>query len=316
MKKYEFARTEIKYLGHLITNEGIKTDPEKVDAILRTAVPVDKTRLRRFIATVNFYKKFIENFNETAAPLYKLTSKKCPFVWDKAAQNAFDQLKTKLVNAPVLAGPNFENPFEIFSDASDKSIGAVLMQNNKPIAFASCSLNCAELKYTTSEKEALAIVWSVKYFKHYVYGRRVIVHTDHKPLADLKANRQPDEQLGRLMLKLQALDIEIKYVRGLENSVADFLSRDIINKAIEIVPVDWKSLQEEDGELKSVSKAIKTRNKSLITSSIFRRRFNKLSLIDEVIFDSGRIVIPASQRKKEIEDHHEIFASVTRARTS
>ena len=155
LSKCEFAKTEVRYLGHLITDQGIRTDPEKVDAILRIAVPTDKTKIRRFVATVNFYKKFIKNFNDVAAPLYKLTSKRTPFIWDTVAQRAFEDLKSKLVSAPVLAGPDFAKPFDLYTDASDQSLGAVLTQAGKPIAFASRSLNTAEQKYHTSEKEAL-----------------------------------------------------------------------------------------------------------------------------------------------------------------
>ena len=301
VSKCQFARREVIYLGHKVSSAGISTDPAKVEAICNAPVPDSKIKVRRFVAMANYYKRFVVKFNEIAAPLYKLTSKKVRFEWTAEAQAAFEQLKSALTTAPVLASPDFSQPFIIKCDASGESIGAVLMQNGHPIAYASKSLNKAQANYSATEREALAVVWTTRHFKHYVYGRKIIVHSDCKPLADTRSNKEPDGQLGRLMLKLQPLDIVIEYVRGQNNEVADCLSR-LHSNAICVEPIDWREKQREDGELAQVIEAVEAGRRPAGTS--FNRYQQQLRVVDGVLHHRGQVVLPVKMRVEFANDWH------------
>ena len=191
-------------------------------------VPKSAEELKRFVAFANYYRRHIKNFAETALPLNKLTKKNIEFEWTKDCQESFESLKYALVNPPVLDFPNFsqENVFQLKTDASGISIGAVLSNsNNKPIAYASRALNKAELNYSTIEKELLAMVWAVKHFNPYLYGRKFHIFTDHKPLIYLFSMTNPSRRLTKFRLTLEEYDFTVDYIKGKFNVVADALSR-------------------------------------------------------------------------------------------
>jgi uncharacterized protein (DUF2249 family) len=322
VKKCEFAADQIVYLGHRITKNGIGVDPSKVEAIDRIEIPTNRQKLRRFLGMATYYKRFIHHFSHVAAPLTALTSVKREFQLSNEAQLAFDQIKSLLKNAPLLAAPDFSKPFQLVTDASKKGLGAVLQQDGKPIAYASRTCTVAEQNYQATEQEALAVIWAVRHFKHYIYGREIEILTDHKPLHDLKSNRHPDEPLGRLMLKLQGLNHKIKYIRGQTNVVADLLSRDISNQnpsdpeiemrepdlvindnAIELFDIDWTTIQTNDPELARVIVALQN-NRKHISRSEYRKYFGKLSLNQGLVCRGDRIVVPENARNEQIHRFH------------
>ena len=250
--KCKFGYDRVNYLGHEISNNGIQPTNENIQAILAVQPPNSKTLMRRFLGMISYYRKFIPSLSRIASPLYRLTMKKSSYNWTDECQKSFDLLKQKLVQPPILQYPNYELPFLMKCDASFETLGAVLSQlhngDDLPIAYASRMLNQCEQKYTVTEKELLAITWSVKYFKHYLYNRQVTVQTDHKPIADLKNLKEPDGRIGRLYLKLQHLNIKIEYLPGRLNKGADALSRLIIN-SISISSCDWATEQSKDPAL-------------------------------------------------------------------
>ena len=226
--KCEFLKKEILYLGHLVTSEGILPDPDKVKAVKEYPIPKNAEDVKRFVALVNYYRKFINNFAEKAHSLNNLSRKNVKFDWDHNCQKSFQVLKESIISPPVLQYPNFEpdNEFIIQTDASGYAIGAVLSNaDGRPVAYASRSLNSAEEKYATIEKELLAIVWATKHFRPYLFGRHFQIKTDHRPLIYLFNMKDPSSRLLKFRLALEEYDYTVEYVRGTDNAAADALSR-------------------------------------------------------------------------------------------
>lgn len=227
--KCEFLKTEVMYLGHLITRDGVKPDPKKVEVVQNYPVPKSPKQIKSFLGLAGYYRRFIENFSQLMQPLTKLLKKNEPFNWTSLQQNSFEILKEKLCKEPILQYPSFSEPFNLTTDASNYAIGSVLSQGppseDLPIAYASRTLNKSEINYSTTEKELLAIVWSVKHFRPYLYGRKFKIYTDHKPLVWLFNVKDPGSRLVRWRLVLEEYDYEIIYKQGKLNYIADALSR-------------------------------------------------------------------------------------------
>jgi len=216
--KCEFLRKEVIYLGHIITKDGIRPDPSKLYAVKEFPMPKTVKDVQSFLGLAGYYRKFIEDFSKIAKPLTKLTKKGEKFNWTAEQQNSFQLLKEKLTTAPVLNYPDFQQEFVVTTDASDYAIGAVLSQGpagqDRPIAYASRILCKAEQNYNTTEKELLAIVWAVKYFRPYLYGTKFKIVTDHRPLIWLFNITDPGSRLIRWRLKLEEYDYEIVHKAG------------------------------------------------------------------------------------------------------
>lgn len=228
--KCEFLRKEVIFLGHCITDKGIKPDMAKVEKVKFFPLPRTTKELKGFLGLVGYYRKFIAKFSKIAKPLHELLKKGVAYNWGERQNNAFEELKERLINPPILQYPDFTKPFIVTTDASNEALGAVLSQGEKigedlPVAYASRSLNKAEMNYSTTEKELLAIVFSVKQFRPYIYGRRFTVVTDHKPLTWIFRVNDPSSRLLKWRLKLEEYDYEVIYKQGKLNSNADALSR-------------------------------------------------------------------------------------------
>ena len=177
-----FCKDEVEYLGYLITRHGIKLQPKKVEAIHNMKPPKTKKQLRSFLGLVNFYRDMTIRRSEILTPLTKLTSKNKEFKWGPTEQTTFDTIKLAISKETLLTYPNFSKEFEIHTDASQYQLGAVIAQDNKPIAFYSRKLTSCQQKYTTTERELLAIVETLKEIRNILLGKRLVVHTDHKNL--------------------------------------------------------------------------------------------------------------------------------------
>lgn len=227
--KCEFLRKEVAYLGHIITEQGVKPCPEKIAAVLNFSTPKSPKEIKSFLGLAGYYRKFIPNFSKITLPLVKLLRKNVNYEWTSLQQSAFENLKLLLCSEPVLQYPDFTKEFYLTTDASNYAIGAVLSQNDPPndlpIAYASRTLNKAESNYSTTEKELLAIIWSVKHFRPYLYGKKFTIITDHKPLTWLFNVKDPGSRLIRWRLALEEYEYEIKYKSGKTNVIADSLSR-------------------------------------------------------------------------------------------
>ena len=177
-----FAREELEYLGYWITQEGVKPLSKKVEAISNLAVPTTRKHIRRFVGMINYYRDMYIRRSDTLAPLTALTSATVKWKWTEVEQNAFDTMKRIMAREVLLSYPDFNKPFHIHTDASKVQLGAVIAQQDKPIAFYSRKLNPAQTRYTTTERELLSIVEVLKEFRNILLGQELIIHTDHKNL--------------------------------------------------------------------------------------------------------------------------------------
>eukprot|EP00253_Pinus_taeda_P030101 PITA_30101 len=227
-------------LGHYISSQGITVDPAKIQIIVDLPIPQNQRAVRSFLGYASYYRRFIEHFSKLALPLFKLLSKDVNFSWNENCQHAFDLLKQKLSTAPILRGPNWSLPFHIFTDASDTAVGASLGQKEEActyaIYFISKNLTPAELNYTVTEKETLAIIYAVNKFRHYITGYEVFVHTDHSAIKHLMNKPITSGRVTRWLLLLQEFNITVLDRPGKENQVADFLSR--LQNQGEVVPIE------------------------------------------------------------------------------
>lgn len=227
--KCDFFRSEVTFLGHKCTSNGLLPDDSKIHAIKNYTRPNDKDSVRRFVAFSNYYRRFIPNFASLSAPLNNLTRKNVIFNWDDICENAFNSLRSALTAPKLLQYPNFQKPFIITVDASKIGCGAVLSQmnngNDLPVHFASKSFSIAEKKKPIIELELLAIYFAIKTFRPYVYGTEFTVRTDHRPLIYLFNIKDPSSKLTRIRLELSEYNFTIEYIKGTKNVAADALSR-------------------------------------------------------------------------------------------
>lgn len=231
--KCKFACSKLKYLGHILTPNGIMLDPSKVAAIVERQPPRNVNEVLSFIQTCSWYRKFIQDFAKISQPITQLTRKNVTWKWTQNEQESFDKLKMALTSAPVLGQLDDSQPLTIKTDASGYALGAVLVQGNieheHPIEYASRLLTKAEMNYSTIEREALAVVWALEKFRGYVEDKEINLITDHQPLKWLMNIKSPSGRLARWALRIQAFNLNIQYTPGRTNVVADTLSRPPIN---------------------------------------------------------------------------------------
>ncbi|GJS26070.1 putative reverse transcriptase domain-containing protein [Tanacetum coccineum] len=223
--KCEFWIPKVQFLGHVIDSEGIHVDPAKIESIKDWASPKSPTEIRQFLGLAGYYRRFIEGFSKIAKPMTKLTQKKVKFEWGDKQEAAFQLLKQKLCSAPILALPEGSKDFIAYCDASKKGLGAVLMQREKVIAYASRQLKIHEKNYTTHDLELGAVVFALKIWRHYLYGTKCTVFTDHKSLQHILDQKELNMRQRRWLELLSDYDCEIRYHPGKANVVADALSR-------------------------------------------------------------------------------------------
>ncbi|GBN45947.1 Retrovirus-related Pol polyprotein from transposon 297 [Araneus ventricosus] len=228
-KKCRFFRKEVSYLGHIISADGVKTDPEKTKAVVDWPRPETVHDLRSFLGLCTYYRRFVRNFSAIARPLHKLTEARSNFNWTEECEKSFNNLKQALITSPVLTYPRTDKEFILDTDASNEGIGAVLSQKigNEEcvIAYFSKSLGKPERNYCVTRKELLAIVKSIEHFHHYLYGRKFLLRTDHASLRCLLNFREPEGQIARWIQRLQEYDFEIQHRKGTSHGNADALSR-------------------------------------------------------------------------------------------
>lgn len=227
--KCNLFATQVQYLGHVISADGVGVDPAKVQCVREWPVPKTQTEVRSFVGLASYYRRFVEGFAAVAQPLHQLTEKGRRFKWTEPCQQAFERLKIRLMTAPVLAYPDPHKPFTLDTDASDMGIGAVLSQEEngceRVIAYASRALTKQERKYATTKKELLSMVTFIKYFKHYLLGREFVLRTDHNSLRWLHNFQGLEGQLARWVEQLANFQYKIIHRPGKLHANADALSR-------------------------------------------------------------------------------------------
>ena len=208
--KCSFAQNSIEYLGHVISSNGVSTDPHKIQAVKDWPVPSNIKDVRGFLGLTGYYRRFIKHYSLISRPLTLLLRKGTPFVWSVTTQETFDLLKQTMVTAPVLALPQFNKSFTVETDASETGLGAVLMQDSHPIAFLSQTLSPRNAALSTYEKECLAILMAVDKWRTYLQAQPFVIHTDHKSLLHLTEQKIHTKIQQKVLLKLMDLDYTIQ----------------------------------------------------------------------------------------------------------
>ncbi|GJR21955.1 reverse transcriptase domain-containing protein [Tanacetum coccineum] len=227
-EKSHFMFKEGIVLGHKISKNGIEVDKAKVNVIAKLPYPTTVKGVRSFLGHAGFYRRFIKDFSKISQPMTRLLEKNTLFIFSNKCIQAFNTLKKKLTEAPILSAPNWDLPFELMCDASNFAIGAVLGQRHekhfKDIHYGSKTMNEAESHYTTTEKEMLAVVYAFEKFRSYLILNKSIVYTDHSALKYLFAKKDSKARLLRWVLLLQEFNFNVIDTKGAENLAADHLS--------------------------------------------------------------------------------------------
>ncbi|KAL4323589.1 hypothetical protein GQ457_11G020340 [Hibiscus cannabinus] len=227
--KCEFWLPKVTFLGHVVTAEGIRVDPQKIQAVLEWYPPKNVQEVRSFLGLAGYYRRFVKGFSIIAAPLTKLLQKGVPFEWTEERQSSFEQLKAFLTEAPVLTQPESGKDYVVFSDASLNGLGCVLMQEGKVVAYASRQLKPQERNYPTHDLELAIVIFALKIWRHYLYGEKCYIYTDHKSLKYLLTQKELNLRQRRWLELLKDYDLVIDYHPGKDNVVADALSRKSIS---------------------------------------------------------------------------------------
>ncbi|KAL4010566.1 hypothetical protein IC575_030067 [Cucumis melo] len=221
--KCEFWLKQVSFLGHVVSKAGVSVDPAKIEAVTSWTRPSIVSEVRSFLGLAGYYRRFVENFSRIATPLTQLTRKGAPFVWSKACEDSFQNLKQKLVTAPVLTVPDDSGSFVIYSDASKKGLGCILMQQGKVVAYASRQLKSHEQNYPTHDLELAAVVFALKIWRHYLYGKKIQIFTDHKSLKYFFTQKELNMRQRRWLELVKDYDCEILYHPGKANVVVMLL---------------------------------------------------------------------------------------------
>ena len=336
-EKCSFMQPSVEYLGYLIDAEGIHTTPEKVAAIVNAPEPKNTTELRSFLGLVNYYGKFIRNLSSIAHPLNRLLCKDAKWTWSQACQEAFQELKAKLSSSEVLVHYDEKLPLKLDCDASSYGIGAVLSHvypdgSERPIAYASRSLTSAEVNYAQIEKEGLALIYGVKKFHQFVYGRSFTLVTDHQPLMAILGSKKglptlAAARLQRWAILLAAYQYDLEFRGTAQHCNADGFSRlplptcetgedpTAVNAAIfnlqqiETLPVDAKQLKQATLSDPLLSKVLLYTQKgwpaeySDELKPYFHKR-HELSVEAGCLLWGVRVVVPPVHQTKVLEELH------------
>ena len=296
----------------------------RAEAILKLEVPDSREKLERFLGMVNYLSKFAPNLSEITSPLRSLLKKEIEFLWDEPQSRAFKRVKQTITQSPVLAYYDPKKELTLEVDSSKDGIGACLMQENRPIAFASKSLTQAETGYAQIEKELLAILFGCKRFHQYTYGRRITVHSDHKPISAImrKPISAAPPRLSRMLLQLQKYSVDVIHKSGKDIAVSDFLSRSSLPDTFENLSAGLdlhvhavlQQLFVTDKRLEAVQQAIlqdrqmqalqnmivqgwpETRSACEQSVLEYWNHRDELSIEEGLIFRGQKIVIPKSLR--------------------
>lgn len=320
---------EVKYLGHIFSEDGIRSDENRIRAIEKMGYPVNKKDLQKFLGVVNYMRSFIPNLAEHTAPLRELLRKNVSFMWLDVHSSAVDKIKSLIMNTPMLKSFDPSLDIVIQTDASQNGLGCCLMQNNQPISYASRRLTECEQRYAPIEKELLAIIFALTKFHYYVYGRSVLVLSDHKPLRSImlkNIDKIPNSKLQRMRIKLLNHDVKVEYLPGKYMHIADYLSRYFentgdeeedksITEAVLTINVTKEriSLFQNETENDVVLKDIKQltlkgwpNDKSKLNPNVrfYHKYRNDILLEDGILFYEDRIMVPLSMRQDILDQIH------------
>ena len=223
--KCEFWLKEVGFLGHVLSAGGISVDPAKIKSVMEWKAPTTQTEVRGFLGLAGYYRKFVEGFSSIARPMTQLLKKDKKFEWTPKCEECFQELKKRLVTAPILIMPDISKNFDVYCDASRLGLGCVLMQEGKVVSYLSRQLKPHEQNYPTHDLELAAVVLALKTWRHYLMGNRCEIYTDHKSLKYIFTQKELNMRQRRWIELIKDYDLEIHYHPGKANVVADALSR-------------------------------------------------------------------------------------------
>lgn len=309
-EKCLFCRSELKYLGYVINGSGLLVDPEKVEAILKIPTPRCVREVRRIVGMASWYRRFIPNFSSLMSPLTRLTEKNQRFRWDDTCEDALNNIKQILVKAPILACPDFTKPFIVETDASDYGLGATLCQKypdgDRVVCYLSRSLTKTERKYSTTEKECLAVIFAVEKLRPYLEGSKFVVVTDHYSLKWLFDIKDPVGRIARWTLRLQAYDFEVVHRKGKEHLVPDALSRAVpCLDAVE--PPSTNTPTTSDKWYLEMLRRVRSCPRKYSLWMIYNNKLYRHSKrrYPDLAYSEWLMVVPRENRQDIIRDHHD-----------
>lgn len=317
VNKCSFAQPHLDYLGYWLTREGIQPQPKKVEAILRLSPPKTKRQLRHFLGMINYYRDMWKRRSHYSAPLTGMISKDVKFQWGLEQQQAFDRIKKVISRETLLTFPDFNKEFHIYTDASDYQLGAVIMQENKPLAFYSRKLNGAQRRYTTGEQELLSIVETLKEFKNILLGQKIVVHTDHQ---NIVYGNLSNDRIARWRLLLEEYGPTYVHVKGTDNVVADALSRmdadfDSPPPSVESVVEMSNAFSKKKDESFPMSPALISklqRDDKILRKTVTKGLSNQYgtTLVEgvEIITHEGKLYVPSQLQSRVVAWYHEYLA--------
>ncbi|XP_063933135.1 uncharacterized protein K02A2.6-like isoform X2 [Zophobas morio] len=332
LSKCEFCKNEIKYLGYVISREDLKTNKDKIRAMLEAPRPRDVRQVKSFVGLVNYYSRFVPEFAGIMRPLYELLKSDRKFAWDQGCEKAFNLIKQEIASDRVLEHFDPSRPIILSTDASHYGIAAILSHKTtngdlKPIAFISRTLSKAEGNYSVLDKEALAIYWATSKLRTYLLGHSFEIHTDHKPLIYLFGEQKGIPQMAsarfqRWALYLSGFQYKIKYVKGQENSVADMLSRHpLYSETPEGMPVTHTAVSRDTRRDPTLSKIVKfvTEGWPEQKTDDFLKPFVQRK--DEITCEQGclmwgyRVIVPRKLQHHLLEELHSSHLDIVKMKS-
>lgn len=329
-EKLKIAVDKVKYLGHVFSEDKVEPDRDRIEAIKQMSEPHNKSDLQTFLGVINYMSEFISNLSELTAPLRELLKKNTIFKWTDTHTQAFSKIKQAILDAPILVPFDETKDIEIQADASIGGLGCNIMQDGKPIAFASRTLTDTERRYSQIEKELLSIVFACNKFRFYTYGRKIRIVNDHKPLTAIikkEIHKIASAKLQNMRMKLLNYDIQLEYAPGKTIHIADYLSRysmklkeeDVDKNLAEAVLVinvsderkkEFQQKVENDVVLKKVKEYCMNgwpTNKAKCDENVkfFYNKRNEIFVDDDILFLNDRIIVPVAMKKKMLEQLHE-----------
>lgn len=336
VRKCVMGASELKFLGHIISANGVRPDPEKVKAIAEAPEPQDQAQLRSFLGSITYLTQYVPHLSTVIVPLRKLTQKGVPWKWTAAERIAYEQIKELISKAPCLAHYSMEAETKLVVDASPCGLGCVLLQKvdnqMRPVVYASRSLTDVEMRYAQIEREALAVLYGLQKMHPYIYGRHVTVSTDHKPLLGVFTKSTQSIRLERIALRAQDYDFTLIYEPGTKN-IADGLSRlparspatkvNFVEEHIHFVKKDNTLLSideiceagKTDTELQKVVIAINEGwNNSDGSLKQWKHLKDELTYAQDLLWRGRRIFVPAQLRTKALRLAHEAHQGIVRSK--
>lgn len=327
--KVQYRVNQVKYLGKIISENGISCDPQRVEAIWKITAPKDRTDLQKLLGVINHVREYVPDLAEVSSPLRELLKTNVIFDWQKPHDDCLELIKEMIANSPTLQAFDETKEVTIETDASKSGLGCCLKQEGMPIAFASRSLTDTEIGYAQVEKEMLAVVFSCKKFHHYIYGRLVTIKSDHKPLVSVMKkdiHKIPNARLQRMRLSLIKYRINLIHIPGREMYIADFLSRyynkedkspeiEDLNEFVHTINVtderigDFRKALVEDKCLSELRKVLIDgwpQDKRQLDEEVkyYWKHRNDLILDNDLIFLNERVIVPTRLRENILTQLH------------